>query len=222
MAANRIPSAEELEAALEDIKRIREVIQETRQRNPIQILMGPMFMLGLSFAPLFILAGIAGQLIYQTPGPDVWGYPKSWAIGALIGLVIVTSSLIKVSRARTVSKQHGYQYWAIWKQLFTTGYPRIAFPIIVMMVVTSIYLYQLGQGHQIIGIIGMASGCILLAAPLALPLPETRNLGIAFLTSSALSLFVLPTYPFYKMSVIWGLGCLWMAWIAMRGSERTE
>ena len=210
MSENPAPQAGELQAALEDVRRIRELLDDIGEQNPMRVIMRPIFQLGLAFAPLVLVIGLLSQWVMDAPGEEVLGLSKGWAYGLLFGGFAVFGGILKTVIFMREGKRQGIDLSGVWRNVMTTGYFRIIIPIFLGAGFICAFLVQHGHGEHTIGIFLIAYGIILMEMPFALPVPQVTGLSYAMIVAGGLSLFVWPAYPFYKFALLFGGTCLWL------------
>ena len=197
---------EELEKALANVRMIREVMDKVRLSHPVREMMRPLLLLGLWFMPVFVLYGVVCQWLWDRPATQFWGQPKSTWIWSASFLLISLAGYAKYYVSRPEMNRHGYDYLSFLKRILVgDGYLRIVFGVLALLGASIALVVQAGLSHQIPGLFVIGTGAIMLMLPLALPLPELTGTGVFLIFAGIFSLFVFPTYPFYKVSVLFGL-----------------
>lgn len=208
---------EELRNALDDVRRIREVIEETKESQPIRALMRPLMIYALVVSPVVVVYGLVAQWLMDAQGEVFWGLHKTslqWLFG---GALLVLLGAVKWLVAARAARQNGHEMTKIWrKMLFGLGYYRIVVTMLVLIGVLVWTFVEIGQAHRIAGLICLLSGVIMFLMPLALPLPEMSGAGLFLMVAGAIGLFVWPAYPFYKVAGIFGTGCVWIGLAGFR------
>ncbi|MCK6512430.1 hypothetical protein L6R29_21070 [Myxococcota bacterium] len=197
---------EELETALANVRMIREVMDKVRLSHPVREMMRPLLLLGLWFMPVFVLYGVVCQWLLDQPVAQLWGQPKSTWIWSASFLLFSFAGYAKYYVSRPEMNRHGYDYLSFLKRILVgDGYLRIVFGVLALLGASIALVVQAGLSHQIPGLFVIGTGAIMLMLPLALPLPELTGTGVFLIFAGIFSLFVFPTYPFYKISVLFGL-----------------
>lgn len=211
----------ELEAALADIRLIRDVMNKVRTSPPIREIMRPLFLLGFWFAPLFVAYGVICQWIVDAKSPLPMGFGKGAWIGIATSILFSMSAFAKYWYSRAGMNRHGYNYLRfIRKLLIEHGYSKILLAGLSMIAISSWVAIDAGHYHQIPGLSMVGIGGILVLLPLTLPLPESNSAGLFLILAGFLSLFILPAYPFYKVSLLYGLFNVLMGIQGIRMKEK--
>ncbi len=204
---NEKPHApEELETALANVRMIREVMDKVRLSHPVRDMMRPLLLLGLWFMPVFVLYGVVCQWLLDQPTEQLWGQPKATWIWSASFVLFSFAGFAKYYVSRPEMNRHGYDYLSFLRRILVgDGYLRIMFGVLALMGASIALVIQAGLSHQIPSLAIIGSGAIMVMLPLALPLPELTGTGVFLIFAGLFSMFVFPTYPFYKISVLFGL-----------------
>ncbi len=219
-----IPSnlPEELRAALEDVRQIRELVDRSRENHPIRFLLRPHIYLSLLGAPLIAIYGIVSQMVLDSEKVIVMGLQKNTLLWLLTLAILLVFSGLKGLITLLAVRREEKELSRICREIVGGDYFRIYGPIFVLTAAACIAMFQLGSSQQIVGLICMAVGAIWIAAPLAIPIPEVRGVGVFFLVTGFIAMFVLPDFPFYKLAAIWVVGLLALGITVSRSFKKIE
>lgn len=198
---------EDLQSALENVRRMRDLVDQVRGSHPMRMVMRPMMLYGLAVGPFMVAFCVISQQILDSSSNLVWGFTKStwlWGFGIVF---LVANGIIKNYIVSVISRRKGYDLLSVWKKIFNAGYLRIILPLLVILAVGSYIIAPTDQAHMLVGFITVVLASVVIAQPLTMPLPEMTIIGIYMMITGIISLFVLPDYPFYKLAVIWGGVC---------------
>lgn len=210
---------EELQTALDDVRRMREVMDAVAGNHPMRQLIRPSLLVALYAAPLIIAYGIWAQWVVDQPGTTLWGWSKTavlWTVGLVF---MVVSKGIQLALFAQLSRAKGYNASRFFGKIFwSSGYVRLTVPVVLMCVVASVAFAQAGRADQIVPLVSMGVGALLLAYPLIFPVLEfnTEGPGLYCLLGGGISMFVFPAYTFYKLAILWGGFCIWCGLISFR------
>jgi len=200
------PSLNELQRALEDVRRIRRTLDAGRQGAVVRRIFRPVFLFGFFFGPTMAAFALAMEWVLHQPGPEVFGLPKADLLWLLGGGCLLVMAVVKMLVFGLAARREGYGFGEFLRRAYSADLLRIAVPLILLCAACSAMVAQLGAPEKIAGIAVMSYGAIWLMMPLALPLPDNRVLGWFFLVTGAFGIFVLTEYPFLKLAAVFGLG----------------
>jgi len=212
----------DLRTALEDVHRIRELVDRTRGSHPIRQILRPLLIMSIIIGPIMAIYGIASQLILDAARVTIWGMSKTtflWIMGGAMGLLIGS---LKTMLPFATLPRGDQEYSRILKKIFTLDYGRIILPILSLAGAACLLAIQAGSPHQVFGLVTAAIGAIWIAAPLAFPLPEVSRGGVFLLIGGIVALFVWPEYPFFKLAAIWGLALVGIGLAGLRSSGKND
>lgn len=195
---------QELEAALQDLRRIREVVDSGRDNHPIRLIWHDLLIFSALLGVLFMVFGVLAQLILLYSSTEILGLSSTGQVWALGILLFVVGTVLKLYVYHLASKRAGYDMSYVMKTLATGDYMRLMGSVMSMAVVTGVALAISGQSHMLVGLIVMALGFICLVVPTIFPLRLT-TIGFCYVILGILAMFLLPQWPFYKFAAILGL-----------------
>lgn len=200
------PNLNEIQRALEDVRRIRRTLDAGRQGAVLRRIFRPVFLLGFFFGPTMAAFALAMEWVLHQPDPEVFGLPKTDLLWLLGGGCLLVMAVVKLFVFRLAARREGYDFGEFLQRTYSADLLRIAIPLILLCAACSVMAAHLGAPERIAGIAVMGYGVIWLMMPLALPLPDNRVLGWFFLLAGAFGIFVLTEYPFLKLAAVFGLG----------------
>lgn len=220
---NKIPPLEELEAALEDVRQLRMTVDSLRRSHPIRLVLQPLARYMFYLAPMIVVYGVGIQWLIDSGVKRVWGLSIISFIMLVSLFYLCVASLMKyLTFDRMYRKQGMDTNKAIRRIFLNDGYIRIVLGLIPAQFVLIVVFVQAGLSHHIVGLIGLVSGAVYIIAPLAVPMDEITWIGVMLLVGSAISLFVFPAYPFYKVAILFGGACLGFGPIGFKKWEGVE
>lgn len=223
MSSQQSPLPEELQAALEDVRQVRDTLGKLRMTHPIRDMMRPLQVFSIVMGPVLLVYGIIMQRMYDTPGSQIFGLSKTTFVWIATLLLVVVSGVIKGMLVRKASADLGYSYTGLLNRvLWDDGYIRIiaaVFPMIAILIATFIHI---GHAYQIPGLIMLFTGAITILIPLAFPLQELTRVGVFSLVAGGASMFVYPEFPFYKAGILFGVMCIILGVTPIRSSNGAE
>ncbi len=222
MKSNGFEERQNIRAALEDVNRIRELVDRTRGSHPVRQILRPLLITCIIVGPIIAVYGIASQLILDRAGVTIWGIPKVTLLWIMGGGVLLTIGALKLMFPFRALKGDEQEYFLILKKIYTLDYGRIILPILSLAGAACLLVIKAGNPHQVVGLITAAIGAIWIAAPLAFPLPEVSRGGLFLLITGIISLFGWPEYPFFKLAVIWGIALVGIGLIGLRSSGQND
>lgn len=210
---------EEIQAALDDVRRVREVMDTVAGNHPFRTIIRPSLLLALYASPLIILYGIGAQWLVDQPGASYGGWSKTtllWTSGLFLGVI---TKGIQFALFAQLSRKQGYDAARFVRRVFwKSGYFRLTFPFSIVCIAGSVALVQAGRADQVIPFVSAGVGALLLAYPIIFPVPEFDTLGpgLFCLIGGCIGMFVFPAYSFYKLAILWGGFCIWCGLLSFR------
>lgn len=199
------PTPQEIQAALEDVRRIRTLVQRGQDSRPLWLVMKPLYVFAIVAGPVVAAFAIGAQLIVDHPASRLAGLTKPALLGIMGGLLVALSAGLKSLIAAAVSRREGLELSRVLREVFSRHYFRTALPIITLTAAAAASLHQGAQDQAIAGLVSAAFGALLITAPLVVPVRGATAAGLFALLGGVTAMFVLPAYPFYKVAVIWGV-----------------
>lgn len=220
MSSKHLPPPEELQAALEDVRRIKRLIHDARESNSLRLVLRPMFRLGWFYAPIFFLYGVLAQWLLDASFSTWMGFSKTALLWGLSLFMVVLTGVIKQIVAVGAGRAQGISIWTSWGLIVGTSYVRLVFPYMTILLVLSALFIKIEHPEWIVGLLCMVYGAIFLSGSLALPFPNMTIAGVIAIVGGGLSFFVFPGFPFYKLAAVLGLSCLMMGFEAGWDAEQ--
>ena len=206
MSKAQPPSLQEVQSALDDVQRIRDLLDSSHRDHPLRRIFRPLTLLGFFFGPLVIGFGIWMQWVYGSGRAEILGFDRTTVLWLLGGSAMLLTGVAKLVIFRFGAVREGFGLAGFFRRVYSLGYLRILVAIASVVGVSCVVVAELGRPDMIVGLITLGFGALLIALPVVLPLPETSSLGVFFLVGGALAVFLLPAYPFYKVAALWGVG----------------
>ena len=213
-------SPNDLQSALDEVRRIRDLVERTRMSHPIRYLLRPLMFYVIALAPLVVIYGIVSQWILDAETDNVLGLSKDtllWVFGAA-SLVFI--SVIKAVVPWIAFHRDEQELLRILRKIYTADYFRVVLPVVCLAAAACVAMAQAGNAHQIMGLITAAVGVVWMMATLMFPLPEYPPISIFLIVTGILSIFILPAYPFYKLAVVWGIALFALGILGLRVSKQ--
>ncbi len=221
MKTQKLEATEDLQAALKDIRLIRELVDRTRESHPIRLILRPHLNLFIISGPIMAIYGIGSQLILDAAEVTIWGLPKNILLLIMGGMTALLFGVLHAVLLYPIFKKKGaHEYFRIIRKGYYVDYSRIVLPISSLAGAACLIAVLPGNPHQIVGLVTAAVGAIWIAMPLALPLPEISRGGVFFLITGIIAIFVWPEYPFFKLAAIWGLGLVGIGFFGLRSFKQ--
>ncbi len=186
----------DLAAALEDLRRIREVVDRARANHPVRLVARPLLGYALSLGLAVIAFGVAGEVALRYGRGDL-----IWALG---GALLVAAWLGKLVLIDAASRRVGYDIVSVLRETFTRDYLRILVPGAFSIALAGQALHTLGGDHLILGFVLAACGALLIPLTAAIALEEWALMGVWMFLSGAAAMGVFPGRPFLTLAVCWG------------------
>ncbi len=217
------PLPEELQAALEDVRQVRDTLGKLRLSHPIREMIEPMRIFSFVMAPILLGYGVLMQRWFDASATHLFGMPKRTFVWVASLTFVVLSSIAKGLIYRKASQARGYSYSEVIRRvLWVDGYIRIVVAVMsVLGILIAVFVHS-GQAYQIPGLIAICSGAIVILIPLAFPLPELTWVGVVSLVTGGASMFMYPAYPFYKAGVLFFMICMGFGFTTVRLNPKTE
>lgn len=200
----------EIKQALEDLKRIREVLavsQKSEPSHPLRIVIRPFMLFSIYFGAVMFAFGVASQLILDqnyrlgqlSPATLIW---------MMAAIVMIAGTVAKNMIIASASRKAGYDLSVIYKEMFTIDYARSILPTFIVTAVAATALGLAGGSDMIFGVITVGIGAVWISYGTIFPFREMTFVGIFLVISGIPSTFFFPEWTFYKLALIWGLGLL--------------
>ncbi len=220
MKTQKHETTEDLQAALKDIRLIRELVDRTRGSHPIRQILRPHLIIYILSGPIMAIYGIGSQLILNAEKVTIWGLSKTILLLIIGGITALLIFVLHVVLLSPIFENNAYKFFRILKKINAIDYSRIVLPISSLTGAACLIAIITGNPHQIAGLITAAIGAIYIAMPLALPLPEVSRGGVFLLVTGIMAIFVWPEYPFFKLAAIWGLGLVGIGFFGLRSFKQ--
>ncbi|MBU51525.1 MAG: hypothetical protein CL920_22775 [Deltaproteobacteria bacterium] len=215
--------AEALTMAMEDVRRIREVLDDVRGDSAVRAVLRPSLVLGFFLAPIIILYGVFAQWLFDSEGVLLWEWHRKTWLWVFSSAMIVSTGLIKWTVLSIASWNQGFTGFSVWRKiLLELRYYRVTTIAIGLLVTLSVYCVHIGHVESIVGMVVLVSGAICFLIPLVLPLDEMTPVGLAMFVVGVVCLFYWPAYPFYKVAAVYGGTCIWIGLVGLRISPNKE
>lgn len=211
----------DVQAALDDVRRIRELVDRTRDHHPVRLVVGPVVTLLGLLGPVVAAYGVVSQLVLDGRIAPPAGLSRAAFLWVLGGITVVGTGALKALVTALTTRKEGYELSRILKQIYGPTWARVFLPTMALAVAASVAAAQLGAPWLIVGLVTGALGAVLVALPIALPLPELTLLGVGLLVSGIASMFVARDAPFYALAVIWGVHLLAAGLVGRRRFAKT-
>jgi|GEM_PF-6438075 len=199
---NSIPP-EQLEKALEDVKQIRNLVNQNRIGEVFSRIIStalPGFSI-LFFLSALTMAGI--QLIMDFGAATIAGLAKNtfiWGVGLLATVVLGIFKMLLFTRQ---SRRQGEDFWKIIGFFYRRGFMSIMVPWAAIIVVGCFGFSAAGESWRIAGFISVGIGGLFVSGYFQyIPLWNMFPSGLAAILLGIPATFWLPEYPFYKLAVV--------------------
>lgn len=200
------PSLEEVQHALEDVRRIRTLLDTSRRSSALRRVFRPVMLFGFFLGPVLALFALFLEWVSHRPGTTLWGLGKAELMWIAGGAWMLVNGVVKMVVFRVSARREGFSLGAFMKRIYRADYLRLLVPLGIFSALLCVVVSRLEAPGMITGILFLTFGLLWVMLPLALPIPESPVLGWFFVVGGALALFVLPSYPFLKAAVLGGLG----------------
>lgn len=213
----------DIDEALKELHHIREMIDKGRMIHPIRKFIRPLMPLSILAAILIVIYGVIAQLLLDNEIDMLFGIAKQqflWGFGCFVlVLIVLLKTIIPVFKYRKDEKE----LINALRKTYTTDYLRVVFPVISLIAASCVVSINTGNSHQVFGLITAGIGSIWTISPILFPYPELKPvglIGIAMVIAGIASMFLFPSYVFYKLALIWGIGLFLLGILSLRISRR--
>jgi len=194
----------DLKAAIEDLRRIREVVDASETTHPLRYVARPLLRLTTVFGVLTAAFGIVAQLVL-IQGPTVLGLSTQVFVAALAGLFIGFGGIAKWVVVSASSRKAGYDVLQIVRMVMGPRYMRLVLPSAAIIVVGTSLLVSQGAERFLVPFLTVVIGAVMVEMPLIIPFKETTIPGLVALVLGVLGLFFFTAWPFFQLAVLWGV-----------------
>ncbi len=201
---NALPA--DAKQAIEDLRRIRKLVENTRVSAFIKHLISTLRPLMALLGVLLAAALVGMQLLLDLGPATILGMGKTtalWVIGAVITVLMAAGKTIAFG---IIGRREGYSLGRVIAELYTGDYFKVALLWIPVGAAGAAALILTGAGEATVGFISAClAGAIASVGLTVIPIRNFVVLGLGALVLGIAAMFLLPGYPFLKIAVIWGL-----------------
>lgn len=194
----------EVQQALDDLQRIKEVIHTSQDTHPIRLIMRPLMLFAALQGPFTLAYGLLSQWLLDT-NQTVAGLSPTSAVWLLSFLLFVSASIVKIWVINSSSRKVGYNVGAIYRALFTGDWARLVLPVFGLMMLASVALASLDGEWMIVGVLTFGAGALWFAYTAIFPLREFTSFGLVMMSLGVVATFTYPEWSFVKFALIWGV-----------------
>jgi len=194
----------EVREALEDLRRIREVIDESEETHPLRLVMRPLMLFAALMGPPVIAFGMAAEWIVDR-GEPLFGLSPAAVIWIIAGVTVLIATVAKSMIIASTSRRAGYDVTHIYRALFSRDWVRLVLPTFVLTLLASTTLAAAGEASAILGVVTVGVGGIWISYGTIFPLRELSGLGMVLMALGVAATFLFPEWTFYKLAAIWGV-----------------
>lgn len=205
MRSNTEELPEEVKAALDDLRRIREVVDVVSDEHPMRRIARPLMLYTMIAGLSFAVFGVVAQLVLDSEAESIAGLSPVGAVWVLGAVFLGATAAVKNTVFVVISRRAGYDVDVLLRSIFNSAYRRVILGIFFLMALGTAALVVVGAESMILGLITAATGAVWFILPAVLPIKEFTWLGASLMVLGGLSMFLYPEWTFYKLSVIWGL-----------------
>jgi len=197
---------EQLEKALEDVKQIRNLVNQNSIGEVLSRIVSnalPGFAILLLLSAL-TMAGI--QLILDYGAVTIVGLAKNtfaWGVGLLATLVL---GIFEVLLFTSQSRRQGEDLWKIIGSFYKRGFMAIMIPWAAIILVGCFGFSAAGESWRIAGFLSVGIGGLFVSGYFQyIPLRNMFPSGLAAILLGIPATFWLPEYPFYKLAIVFAV-----------------
>ncbi|MCD4733101.1 hypothetical protein K8R78_02560 [bacterium] len=194
---------EQLEKALEDVKQIRNLVNQNRIGEVFSRIISnalPGFSI-LFFLSALTMAGI--QLILDYGAVTIVGLAKNtfvWGVGLLATVILGIFKFMLFTRQ---SRRQGEDFWKIVVSFYRRGFMAVMVPWAAIILVGCFGFSAAGESWRIAGFLSVGMGGLFVSGYFQyVPLWNMTPSGLAAIVLGIPATFWLPEYPFYKLAVV--------------------
>lgn len=202
MPESKLP--QDVQEALADVRRIRELVGRTRDAHPMRTLMRPLLRYMIASGPFVAAFGYAAERILDAQLPIAGLSPE--AAVTLLGLAtLIALGGLKTWVLGRASRAAGYSLVFVMSRFYSTALLRMALPTLVLLVAAGVLVGQHDPSALAL-LITLGFGGYVIGLPLVVPMPEFTAGGILLMIGALVAFFVLPGRPFDQLALSWGAG----------------
>ena len=195
----------DIQAALEDLHRIREVVDRAHEGHPLRRIARPMMLYTMIAGIASAVFGVTAQLILVSGAESIVGLRPELAVGVLAVLFAVGALIVKNYAITSSSRKIGFDLNVVLRSIFNPSYLRVVLGVFTLVALGIAGLLLNDGGHMVLGLLTVGVGTVWAITPILFPIREFSYLGYSMIVLGALAMFLFPEWTFYKLAVIWGL-----------------
>jgi hypothetical protein len=198
---------EEVVAALEDLRRIREAIDAAQATHPMRLVARPWLTYAAVVGVVVVAFSVGAQLLLDR-GEPVLGFMPSTIVWVLGALLLVIAQVAKLAVIGQASQRAGYNLTEVILATYKPDYLRILIPGVLTIALGSVALAYLGGDAMIVGFAIATFGALVIPLASTIALNELGVVGALMFLLGAIAMFAIPEWPFYTLAATWGVALI--------------